>query len=455
MKYRSLGLAVLAGALTSASLPVSATNGYFLPGFGQRSLGMGGVGIALAGDSVSQAANPANLAKMEMRFDIGAALFNPVRNGKVWDSPTSALGGFGFHTDNPTTGGDGETSESEVFLMPEMGYVMPFDEKLTFGVAMVGNGGMNTTYRQNFFNFGTTPGQNTTVGVDLMQVLVPVSAAYRVTDTQTVGASVTLAAQRFAAKGLQAFNAFSVTSDPGRLSNNGYDYSVGGGLRLGWQGELFGDERIKVGATWSSKLYMTKFDRYSSLFAERGDFDVPENYGVGLALKPNDDLTVAFDVVRIRYSGIASVSNRGPGTNTAGVTMPYLFALVLSGGATDPNGVKTGLDNGMGFGWTDQTVYKLGVDYALNDKLNLRLGFNYGRSPIPNDQLVFNLLAPATVEKHYTVGFTYKVKDDMEVTGAYVHAASHNQSGCGNAIVDCVDFSMHQNALGVSFGWKL
>lgn len=454
MTYNTLRLAALAGVLTTASLPALATNGYFLPGFGQRSLGMGGVGIALAGDSVSAAANPANLAKLDMRFDIGAALFNPVRNGKVWDSPASPLGGFGFHTDVLATGGNGEDSDSELFLMPEMGYVMPFDDKLTFGIAVVGNGGMNTTYRQNFFSFGAVPGQDTTLGVDLVQLLVPITAAYKVNETQTVGASFVLGAQRFAARGLQAFAAFSVVDEPTRLSNNGFDYSWGGGLRLGWQGDFF-DNRLTLGATWSSKLYMTKFDRYSGLFAEQGDFDIPENFGLGLAFKPNDSLTLAFDVMRIRYSGVASVSNRGPGTNTAGVTMPYLFALVLSGGTNDPDGVQTGKDNGMGFGWRDQTVYKVGVDYAVNDKLNVRLGYNHGKSPIPDDQLVFNLLAPATVEDHYTVGFTYKLKDDMEVTGTYVYVAPHSQSACGNAIVDCVDFSMHQNVLGVSFGWTL
>ncbi|QLQ01512.1 MAG: outer membrane protein transport protein [Thiobacillus sp.] len=41
----------------------------------------------------------------------------------------------------------------------------------------------------------------------------------------------------------------------------------------------------------------------------------------------------------------------------------------------------------MGFGWKDQTIYKLGVNWGVNERLQLRAGYNYGKSPIPDDQL--------------------------------------------------------------------
>lgn len=454
---KTLLAASLATACLAGSLPAQATNGYFLPGFGIRSMGMGGTGIASGEDAISAAANPANLIKVGHRMDIGVTLFNPVRSARVWDIPATPDGGFLFGT----TGGQAADSDEELFPMPEFGFAMPFLDGMAVGVALVGNGGMNTTYRDNFFNYKpfNAPGQNYSIGVDLMQVLMPISAAFEVVEKQTVGASVVLAVQRFAAGGLQAFQCFdtkcpfpgappggfgfTITSDPDHLTNKGFDWSYGGGIRLGWLGD-FWDDRLSIGATWASKTYMTKFDRYRGLFAEQGDFDIPENYGVGFALKPNDRLTLAFDVMRIRYSGIPSVANRGPDATGNGVAgVPSM---------TDAT-KELGNDQGMGFGWTDQTVYKTGVEFKWNDKLTLRAGYNYGRSPIPDDQVTFNTLAPAVVEKHYSAGFTYKLDKDMELTGMYMYVASRNQTACGQNIIDCAEIGMHQNYLGGNVSW--
>ena len=54
---------------------------------------------------------------------------------------------------------------------------------------------------------------------------------------------------------------------------------------------------------------MSKFKEYAGLFADGGDFDIPANYGVGIAFKATPKLTVAADVQRIDYSGVGSVGN--------------------------------------------------------------------------------------------------------------------------------------------------
>ena len=74
------------------------------------------------------------------------------------------------------------------------------------------------------------------------------------------------------------------------MTNNGYDSSVGWGVRLGYTGKITPD--CTLGATWASKTYMGEFDKYRGLFAEQGDFDIPSNFGVGLAWQatPSPDL---------------------------------------------------------------------------------------------------------------------------------------------------------------------
>ncbi|WP_296892155.1 outer membrane protein transport protein [Thiobacillus sp.] len=428
-----------------ATFPAHATNGYFLPGFGFRSQGMGGVGIAYGRDSLSTAANPANAVNTGMRGDLGFGVFNPERHATV-GVPAGGGTAFGF---------SGNTeSDAKYFILPEMGFSMPLDDKWHVALAVVGNGGMNTTYPENFFSFFGDPPKDAKIGVDMMQLLVPITAAYKVNENHSIGASLVLAETRFRAYGLEAFRnfdkdlGFAISADPDHLTGQGFDYSYGAGVRLGWQGEFL-DDRLTLGLTYATKTYMTKFDKYRGLFAEQGGFDIPENYGIGIAVKPVKGLIVAADVLRINYADVPSIGNPGM-TNIAGTLgVPSLAT------GTNPNQYELGNDQGMGFGWTNQTVYKFGVQYGVNNRLQVRGGYNYGKSPIPNNQLTFNLLAPATVEKHYSLGFTYKANENLEVTGTYMYAASHSQSGCKNNIVNCVEFDMHQNVFAMSLGWVL
>ncbi|OYY93378.1 MAG: hypothetical protein B7Y41_11415 [Hydrogenophilales bacterium 28-61-23] len=450
MKRIKFPLVILAAAMGMVSLSAQATNGYFLPGFGIRSMGMGGVGIAFGEDAISAAANPANLSRVGHRMDIGATLFNPVRTATVWDrpivgaDPSTQAGGWGFH-------GGGDSSE-EIFLMPEFGFAMPLFDGISVGIAMVGNGGMNTTYRDNFFSFGAIPGQKFPIGVDLMQVLIPLTVAFQPTENHSFGFSLIPAVQRFAANGLQAFKAFdasyTITSDPDHLTNKGFDWSMGAGARMGWLGSFFND-RVSLGATYSSKIYMSRFEKYQGLFAEQGDFDIPENWGVGIALKPVKSFVMSYDVMRIRYSRVASVANRGP----EGWDNSWMAAGIDGIFSTWDPALELGNDLGMGFGWSDQVVHKFGVQYEVNNKLTVRAGYNYGKSPIANDQVTFNTLAPAVTEQHYSVGFTYKLEKDVELTGFYMYAEQRNQIACGQNIIDCADIGMHQNSLGLNMSY--
>lgn len=420
-----------------------ATNGYFMPGFGAKSIAMGGVGIAYAQDSLATGANPAGIADVGTRVDLGISIFNPERRSAVWDRVPTAFaepGGYGFVGDS--------WSKNRHFLIPNMGMTMQWDDRFSIGIAALAAGGMNTTYETNFFKYGTTGSR--IIGVDLMQLLMPITGSWRINDEHAVGVSIILAGQRFASRGLEAFPAFGVVTvgDEDQFTNKGYDYSKGYGYRIGWRGKFL-DERITLGATYASRVEFGKFKNYRGLFADQGEFDLPDNYGIGIALKPIEDLTVAADIVRINFSSVQSVGNRGPSNaSLANGGVPAL------GSSASALAAKLGQPGGMGFGWNDQFVYKIGVDWKINKKWTVRAGYNYGKSPIPDDQLTFNLLAPATTEKHFMAGFTFNLDDESEVTLGYMHAQRHKQSGCGFALVDCAEFEMFQRALDISYALK-
>lgn len=470
MKTNYFTLSTLFAALVLAHTPALATNGYFLPGSGFRSQGMGGVGIAYGRDSLSINANPANITKTGMRGDVGFGIFNPERyaatgaaSGVLNPNGTPAQAAFGFDL--------GSESDSKYFIVPEMGMTMPLTERLHVGMAFVANGGMNTTYPDNFFSFNgftpAVPGVDQKIGVDMMQLLVPLTVGYKVNDDHSVGAALVLAETRFRAYGLEAFKffdqrlGFAISADPDHLTGQGFDYSYGAGLKLGWQGEFIND-KLTLGLVYTSRTYMTKFDKYRGLFAEQGDFDIPENYGLGIAFKPVKNLLVSADILRINYSDIASIGNRGPGqAATTGPSGTRALRGIPSIDDSMANGTTTskyelGNDEGMGFGWKDMTVYKVGMQYGVNKKLQIRAGYNYGESPIPNDQLTFNTLAPAVVERHYSVGFTYRPSEELEVTGMYMYVASNSQCSPNRQnIIGSACVNMHQNVFGLSLGWVL
>lgn len=476
MKHNQFALRTLAAALLLAQAPAFATNGYVLPGYGIRAQGMGGAGMAYGTDSLSIASNPANIVNTGMRGDMGVSAFNAVRHAAVGSDAAAADPSLPFK--DPGFGFNGSvTSNRNWFLMPEAGMTMPLTENLHAGIAFEPNGGGSTVYPLNFYSYSGVspddPGRGATLGGELMQLLAPITVGYKLNEHHAIGAALDVAVQRFRMYGVHSFKTFSdafkvpVTSDSVHLSDNGYDYSFGAGLKLGWLGSFL-DDRLSVGLTYTSRTYMSKFEKYRGLFAEHGDFDIPANYGIGLAFKPKKNIVIAADVERIEWSSVAALGDRGPGTSIKPYPGP-------SGGINAIHGIPstfckpslpiddtncptaTGNVNGMGFGWQDQTVYKLGVNWGVNERLQLRAGYNYGHTPIPNDQLTFGALFPATTERHYTVGFTYKATDELEITGVYVRVPEKDQHSPNNQqnVVGQADIGMRQQMIGLSLGWVL
>ena len=452
--------ALVAAIAAGVALPMSAsaTNGMFLIGYGSKSRAMGGVGVALGQDGLAAAANPAAMADVEastMRVDVAAEFFNPPRAVRVEATPIS--------TRNPDDNSLQSTkSGANLYLIPAMGGLYKFNRDITVGMAAVG-AGLGTRYDQrcnpsapvgNFFNVACDG--SATAGVMLMQMQMLPSVAYKINKQHTVGASLALAVQTFRAYGIDAGAFTSFSSDRANFSNRGNDWSYGAGVRVGWLGKFF-KNKLNVGANYSSRVYMTEFDKYRGLFAEQGDFDIPANYAVGLAYMPSKKLTVAFDVQRIEWSSVKSIGNPGPNVyDTVNSFNPLCPNTTLS--ANNPQ-CQLGGDQGWGFGWRDQTVYKLGVSYDYDDRWTFRAGANYGKSPIEEDQVLFNTLAPATVERHLTLGFSYRFTPNAEVSMNYMHAFKEVIKGPAafpaGATPGEASIGMYQNSLGLTFGYTL
>jgi len=404
-------LTLLASPLTSAL----ATDGYFSHGYGMKAKGMGGASVAMTDNSFAGANNPAIAAWAGDRVEVGVDVFMPERSME-------------------RTGLGTTKSDSSTFYIPEFGYNKKMSEQLGVGITVYGNGGMNTDYPANSIPANGcgagAPVSNVfcgsgRLGVDLQQLIVAPTIAYKINVNHSVGISPLLVQQIFKVEGLQAFNGQS--SSPQNLTNNGYDSSNGVGMRLGYLGKV--SDRVMLGASYAPRISMSKLSKYAGLFAEQGSFDIPENYTMGLSAQATPDVTLALDYQHIAYGAVRSIANP-------------------SAGLGGPLGAATG----PGFAWKDVDVFKLGVQWAVSQNLTLRGGINMGSNPIPGAAASFNTLAPGVTTTHYTAGVTYALSSTSDLTVSYMYAPSNSVSG-PNQGGGTDTIKMNQQSLGVQFGW--
>jgi long-chain fatty acid transport protein len=438
---------LLAAAAAFAPLAAHATDGYFPHGHGMKAKGMGGASMAMTSDALAGADNPAAMAFVGNRLDLGLDWFRPDRSmSRVGSTGGGFLGG---PIDAAVEG-----NETENFFVPEFGYNTMLRPDLSLGVSVVAHGGMNTDYPGNVVPAGICGpapanvlcGQGN-LGVDLAQLVIAPTLAYQFAPGQSLGVAPLIAYQRFKAYGLQAFAAIS--SDPANLTNKGYDDSWGLGLRVGYYGRL--TSALAVGAAYATEIKMQEFDKYRGLFAEQGGFDIPENYGFGIAFNVTPKLMIAADYMRINYSKVPSVGNpSNPPNCNPMVNFP-------TGPGVGPDCLGAS-GSSIGFGWQDVNVFKLGIEYHWDSRLVLRAGYNHTDNPIEARDVTINILAPGVVQDHLTLGFTYSLSKTTEITMAYMHAFENSVTGPATNpyfnVGGTETISLSEDSLGIALGWK-
>lgn len=388
---RALRVALVTVAVPLAT-PALATQGTFPHGYGVKAEGMGGASIALPQDAVAGANNPAGMVYIGDRLDIGAALLK-VDNGAV-------VGGVRH---------DGAADKS-LYVIPQLGYNRMLGAGRSLGVSVIGNG-VGTDHDGNV-------GPLAEPESELQQMVTTLSYAQQVSDRHSLGVGLVVGYQRLRVEG------------PAGLGlPQGRDDSYGFGLSIGWQGQL--TPSLRFGANYASKVRMSRMDEFEGLLAERGDLDIPEHYAIGTAWRLRAT-TVAADVMRINWSEVASLGNPGVG---------------IAPGAP-------GTDDGPGFGWKDQTVWRVGVAHVLGDRLTLRAGYSHGTQIVDSRSTFLGILAPSANRRHVTVGGTFALGDDGELSFAYARSPKETVRGDGPGPNAETDLFMGQHWLSASYAMK-
>lgn len=429
-----LGLAALVG-----TPPVQATNGAYLPGYGSKSIGMGGGGAAFPEDSLTIVNNVAGLVAIDDRVDLGVTLFSP------WTRMNVA--------------GNEQTTDLHWFPAPAFGLKRSLRPDLAFGFSVYGNGGIGNDYEPSPFDRAAGGGKPT--GIDhtdrlslrMVSLVAVPSLAWQATPDHAFGAGLLLAYQSFNAKGLGLFGCFTPqgsqdaacqagapvpSEEPDHLTNNGNAYQIGAGLRVGWLWQAH--PRLSVGVGGSTRIKNTRLKKYRALLPNGGSLDLPPQANVGLAFRATERLTLLLDYQKTFYESVAAYGNPGPALCGGALCKPPRRDQLL------------GNDRGFGFGWRDQNIYKVGVHYQWRPDWVLRAGFNHSPSPIAQSQLTFGLLNPAIMERSAHIGFTHRLRNGDEITMAAFRGFKERLDG--QSLLGPASIEHHEYALDFTYAWR-
>jgi long-chain fatty acid transport protein len=195
------------------------------------------------------------------------------------------------------------------------------------------------------------------------------------------------------------------------LASFGVAGRVGAQIKVGPQ--------VRLGATYTTKSDLKlesgeatlNFGQASAQYdAEMSDFTWPQEFEFGVAYLPIAGLTLAADAKWINWSDAI----KRPVLKLSNPDIPAPPALEVP----------------FAMNWDDQWVFAIGAEYVINPVHTVRVGYNYGKSPVPDEFL--NPLFPATVEQHVTLGYGAAMgKWSFDV--AYEHAFENAQTNL-NAI---------------------
>lgn len=442
----AVALLVLIGAT-----PALATNGMNLEGYGSKSMAMGGTGSAYDTGNSASMNNPATLGFMkEGTSEIG-------------------FGIRGLHPDiSLENGGNSDNSDATSFFMPSMSY-MRRDGRITWGVAMLAQGGMGTDYGSDspMFSMGTSmngvpgvlmSGEDIRSEVGVGRIMFPV--AYNLTDKTTLGASfdVVIASmdlqmdmdgQHFA--GMMAGNGGSVGGSmrtslesmmgPGGITDINYarfDFTndspfmgkavgFGTGLKFGLTHKV--SKAVTIGASYHTQTKLSDLETSNATLSFSSNmgtqpvsgkikvrnFEWPATFAAGIELNPSDKFMIAGDVKFIDWSTVMD-------------KFQMTFIADESSAFSGQN-----LDVTMDQKWKDQTIWSVGVQYKATDKLALRAGASFSTNPVPDKYL--NPLFPAITTNHYTCGFGYRVNDATSVAAAFSWAPRVEATNGDNTVI--------------------
>ena len=384
-----------------------------------KSTGMAATAVAYPQDSLAGAFNPAGMADVGNRFDMGFAAARESRKVRVRDNPSPVANGK-FDA----------THHAHWAYNADFGINKTLDCEGNLAVGLV-------VYNRNFNKvrfkdpqplFGTTK-----TGLEYVHQTVSPTLSYKLWEKHNFGVSVNWMIQRIWVQGLQNFANPLFSKYPTRVTNHSYAYSQGCSFTFGYRCQV--TDTLSVGVTAQPRTYMSRFKKYKGFLNHGGRLHIPPKFAFGVAWRFMPNATVAFDVEWINWH------------RTKALSRPLQENLILN---------KLGSSKGSGFGFRDQWFYRIGIDYDITDSVTLRAGYRHVNGLISRSQTAVNALLCDTVKDFITVGATYCLNANNEFSILYAHGIQHKIKGKNSIPAGFgggnVDLKQYTDVFGISWG---
>ncbi|MDX1776417.1 MAG: outer membrane protein transport protein [Desulfobulbales bacterium] len=418
----TLGISVATAYLLIAASAL-ATNGYQLIGVGSYQKSLAGAVTALPGSNMTAVTNPAGMVRIGHRADFSMEAFMPERS-----------------TDFRAFGGNIVDSASEIYGIPAIGWNGPVGNRkdMVFGGGMYGTSGMGVDYESTLMQPGVYWDGYSSIAFWQMAPTI----AWEPADRISLGISVNIDFQEVSFQ--QRMLADTDADEQGDTVVN--NFNLGRGASAFGFGLSFGilydfNEVVTAGLSYKSKQFFTDLE-YQLAYGDIDmsafggaplpggtydlDLDFPQQAAIGIAVHATETLTIAADIKWIDWSDtMDQLSVNGPGT----IMVPM-----------DP-------------GWDDQVVFAVGIAYKMNDRFNIRAGFNYGESPIDEYSAANNLILPAIVEYHYTVGADYRLGQHWDIGCHYMYVSENTITAGPATGAPGAKISLSEQSFGINLGY--
>ena len=330
--------------------------------------------------------------------DAGTVLTNPAGLATLEMKEFRSDMGFGFL--NPPRSANGNESDSDLYMMPSGAIAFRVNDRLTAGMGMAGLSGMGV----DFADVTPLPGNQAVVTTKQFYKIAP-GLAYRVNDALSLGAALNI-----------DYQSLAMYNSSFQLPQNqvfGFGATIGAIYKI--------NPALQLGFSYVSKQDMNAFEWNTNAGKYEMTMDAPEQYSLGLAWTPSDTLLIEADVKQIMFSDVLDKVD-----------------------LKTPGGTQT-----MAFGWDDQTVYAIALQKQVNEKTTVRFGYNYGASPIEEEDVMNNIGSLAVTEQHLAFGLTRQLSKKFSASFSYAKALENKvENDAGNSI------ELEQNVLNLQISYK-
>ena len=356
--YRPLVIAFLLGA--ACIRLANANDGYALSAIGPAHRGIAGAGVSSPENSTWILVNPAGIAGMERQLDFYAEALLVER----FVIPRGV-----FPLVNVFAGKDVDDAN---LAFASFSLTFPLQNDWTLGTGLIALGGTSVNFDTPRTFLSVPMNADRRSGYEVAQV--PLILAKEFDNGWSVGFGVIGNVQRLRT------DALTLNLRPAE-GDHAWDYAYGGGFALGvqWRGEHW-----SLGGGYYSRQWVTDFKKYPDII--KYNLDVPQRLQVGAGYHPNERWDFLLDYKFIHYS---SVRQLGTGALRSGIS------------------------------WQDHHSVKAGVRFRPTERWTLRAGVSQGQSPIVDEAVFMNAQFPALVETMASAGFSYGIRENVDLHFAY------------------------------------